>query len=160
MSETLPSLLDAQDLMPVPAPAPEPVSRRVRAWARARWERFWIPISQDPKRRKRWVLGARIGAAAGAMAIGVGAYFAFRPVPMPDYATDNLDDVLGYTLLTDEFNKLPIKKRLELIAALVGRLKDMSAGDSVLMASFAAGIAGAAREQMMENASRLAVDVW
>jgi hypothetical protein len=42
----------------------------------------------------------------------------------------------------------------------VSRLKNMSAGDSTMMAAFAAGIAGSARKQIEENASRLAIDMW
>jgi len=36
----------------------------------------------------------------------------------------------------------------------------MSGGDSAIMAAFAAGIAGSARKQIEENATRLAIDVW
>lgn len=160
MSQTLPSLLDAVDLATPVAPARPPLKDRLTAPIKKRWEKFWTPIAQDPKRKGRWVKGSRIAAGVLVAAMGVGAYFIFRPVPQPDYMTDGLDTVLDYTLLTDEFNKLPVKERLKLISELVERLKSMSSGDSVLMASFAAGIAGTAREQIMENASRLAVDVW
>lgn len=166
MSETtnkpgmMPSLLDE----PTPAPSPKPARAgllvRMRAKARARFDRWWSPIDADPARRKRWIVGARVALGALVVGLGVGAYFTFRPVPQPDYLDDPLDDVLGYTLLTDEFNKLPVDKRLALIGQLVQRFKSMNSQDSVLMASFAAGIAGAARDQLMENGSRLAVDTW
>lgn len=147
------------------APPPEATKRpgfvaRLKGSARARFDRWWSPIKTDPARRRRWVLGARVALGALVVGLGVGAYFVFRPVPQPDYLLDPLDDVLGYTLLTDEFNKLPVDKRLELIGQLVQRFRSMNSGDSVLMASFAAGIAGAARDQLMENGSRLAVDTW
>ena len=90
----------------------------------------------------------------------VGSYFAFRPVPKPDYMTAGLDDVFNFTLLTDEFNKLPIEERLALMGMLVKRLQSMSAGDSMLLAAFASGVGGAAREQIEKNASRLAIDAW
>jgi hypothetical protein len=92
---------------------------------------------------------------------GVGAFFYFRPVPQPDYATAPMDDVLNYTLLTDEFNNLPVDKRLELLKDLIDRLKTMSADDSSMMAAFAASIdTDKLRKQLEENASRLALDVW
>jgi hypothetical protein len=125
---------------------------RVRAWWRGRME--------DPSKRPGTIKALRIGAAALALAVGVGGYFALRPVPQPDYMSDPLDDVFNYTLLTDEFNRLPIEQRLELIGQLVARLRDMDGGDSMLMAGFAAGIAGAARKQIEENASKLAIDMW
>jgi hypothetical protein len=92
--------------------------------------------------------------------LSVGGYFAFRPRPIPDFANERLDLLFDYTMLSDEFNRLPVEKRLELMKILVDRLKNMSAGDSMLMGAFAAGIAGAAREQIERNASRLAIDVW
>lgn len=155
MSGPLPSLVDEVMFEPVrPARAP--------LWARARAAllRRWAPVAADPARKARLVLAARILGAVLLVGAGVGAYFVWRPVPKPDYLNDDLDSVLGYTLLTDEFNRLPVEERLRLIAQLVQRFKTLDTGDSVLMASFAAGIAGSAREQLMENASRLAVDSW
>lgn len=35
-----------------------------------------------------------------------------------------MDEVLNYTLLTDEFNNLPVDKRLELLKDLIDRLKN------------------------------------
>lgn len=88
------------------------------------------------------------------------AYFALRPTPQPDYATAPMDEVLGYTLLEDDFNLLPIDERLGLMKDLIERLKTMGSGDSVLMAQFAAMIEGDLREKMMKNASKLVLDVW
>jgi hypothetical protein len=102
----------------------------------------------------------RIGTAIAALALGVGLFLILRPAPQPDYLDDGLDDVLDFTLLQDEFNNLPIEERMKLMKQLIERFKSMDGGDSVLMASFAAGIAGSARQQMMENASRLAVDLF
>src|SRR5262249_44192972 len=83
-----------------------------------------------------------------------------RPVPQPDYANDPMDDEVNYTLLTDEFNRLPIDKRLELLADLIQRIKTMSSSDSALMAAFAASIdTDKLRTQLAENASRLALAV-
>lgn len=159
MTTPLPSLLDGEQA-PAPAAPRAALKSRLAAPFQVRWQKFWGPISQDPARKRRWVAGSRWAASVATLLLAIGAYFIFRPIPTPDYLNDDLDDILDYTLLTDEFNKLPVKDRLKLVGDLVNRLKGMSAGDSVLMASFASGIAGAARDQLMENASRLAVDVW
>ncbi len=89
----------------------------------------------------------------------VWAYLEFRTRPIPDYAEGEIEDVLDYTLLSEDFNRLPIDKRLALIKDLVARLKGMSAGDSELMASFAAGISGKAREQLQRNIEKMGVDL-
>jgi len=119
----------------------------VRVW----WMDRWSPA----KRRQ-----SRVIAGVLAAGLAVGAYFTFRPVPQPDYDTAAMNEVFNYTLLTDEFNNLPVEQRLALIGKLVNRLKNMGGSDSVLMASFAAGIGGAARDQLQQNGARLAVDVW
>jgi hypothetical protein len=124
------------------------------------WGRLVYVFAGTPARRdanrKRLLIGGPPAFAAAA----IGAWMVFRPVPQPDYKKARLDKVFSYTLLTDEFNRLSIEKRMELIGQLVARMKEMSTGDSVVMASFAAGIAGAARKQIEENASRLAIDLW
>ncbi|MBC7834762.1 MAG: hypothetical protein H7Y88_06635, partial [Phycisphaerales bacterium] len=105
----------------------------------------------------------RIVIAAAALLLlvgGLGGYFLLRPTPIPDFETAGMDDVFNYTLLEDDFNKLPIDRRLSLIGDLIKRLKSMTATDSAMMAAFAAGIRDKAREQLMENASKLAIDVW
>lgn len=92
---------------------------------------------------------------------GLGAFFLLRPVPQPDYALAPMDEVLDYTLLTEDFNKLPVDKRLDLIRQLIERLKTMSGDDSMMMAMFAAGIdTDKLREQLMRNAALVAIDVW
>lgn len=104
----------------------------------------------------------RVGAAALAVLVLVGGAFgalALIPRSIPDYAMDPMDEVMEFTLLTDDFNNLPIEKRLELIKDLVQRLKTMSGDDSSALALFAASIEREMRRQMEENAKRLAVDV-
>lgn len=112
-------------------------------------------LNTPARRRAAWT-----AAAVAAVAIAVTAWFVLRPVPKPDFERDRLDKVFSYTLLTDEFNRLPVEERLELIGTLVQRLRSMSGEDSMLLAAFAARIEGAAREQLTENASRLAIDLW
>lgn len=162
-SNQLPSLIDE-----VTAPPPAPTRKPRLALPKFTWVRrlgdkpkaWWRSRMNDPQKRPTMVRNLRIAAAVGVIGAGIGIYFAVRPVPQPDYLNGALDEVFNYTLLTDEFNKLPVEKRLELIGQLVQRLKSMDGEDSVLMAGFAAGIAGAARKQIEENASRLAIDMW
>lgn len=122
--------------------------------------RRWWDTQMSGGRRERTVRRLKIGAGVACLGAAIGLYFLLRPVPQPDYLDDPIDEVFNYTLLTDEFNNLPVEKRMQLIGELVKRLKSMSGNDSVLMAAFASGIAGAARDQIERNASRLAIDMW
>ena len=54
--------------------------------------------------------------------------------------------------------QLPVDQRQRLIGELVQRISDMNGSESGLLAAFAAGIYGQAREQLEENVSRLMVD--
>jgi hypothetical protein len=112
--------------------------------------------------RKLWARPrVRIASIAGLLlAIAIGAFLALRPTPQPDFALDDMDDVLNFTLLTDDFNALPIDKRLDLIKDLIARFNTMSGDDSSMMAMFAASIGGKLREQMERNATKLAMDMW
>lgn len=153
MSE-LPSLIE-ENASTLVAPAPkssrwttEALVARVKAW-----------FAHPEKGAKRRVWTQRIGGTLAVLAIGAGIYAAI-PRPQPDYMDDPLDELFDYTLLTDDFNNLSVEERMKLIGQLVQRLKGMSSEDSVLLAAFAGGVAGKAREQLMENASLLAIDVW
>lgn len=138
------------------------ITRRVQRAPDVRevFSNWWYRLAGTQSRKEALIKKVKIGGPVVLVAAGIAAYFVFRPVPQPDYDKDALNKVFNYTLLTDEFNKLPVEKRMELIGQLVKRLSNMSAGDSALMAAFAAGIAGAAREQIEKNASRLAIDLW
>jgi hypothetical protein len=120
-------------------------TRRGGAWLHA-----------TPTRKRNVLIACAIALVAGS----AGGYFALRPTPQPDYMTADLDAIFDFTLLSDEFNKLPIDERLKLMQQLVSRLKNMSSSDSMMLGAFAAGIAGAARDQLEENGSRLAIDAW
>lgn len=152
-------LLTPEDLKPS-APAPKPgllkqLDERLRARIDGWKTRNWT----EPPRRTRT---KRIGAVLliALLAGAGGAYWQWGMVHQPDFATDDLDDLLDFSLLTDDFNRLPIDQRLKLIEELVKRMKSSSAQDSALMAGFLAGIAGQAREQMMENSSKIAIDMF
>ncbi len=116
----------------------------------------WLNDASKPNRKRNMAMVSLAVLLGG----GTGAYFAFRATPQPDYMTADLDAIFDFTLLSDDFNKLPIEKRLQLMQQLVARLKNMSSGDSMMLGAFAAGIAGAARDQLEENGSRLAIDAW
>ena len=112
------------------------------------------------ERRRLWKRRVLYFGPPLLVAMAVGGWLVFGPPTKPDYKRDNLRRVFNYTLLTDQFNAMPVQERLELIGMLVERMKSMSSGDSAMMAAFAAGIAGAAREQLEKNAAKLAIDVW
>lgn len=157
-TENLGSLLSPQERLDLPSPG-----ARARRWARmspgealrAAGDRL-ARAAERPWVRRGLAAGLGLVLAGGAF----GAVVAMWPRAIPDFATGDIEDVLDYTLLSDDFNKLPIDKRLQLIKDLVARLKSMDAGDSEAMALFAAGITGKAREQLRTNAERLAVDLW
>ncbi len=123
------------------------ISGGCAAWSRSAWA--------HPTSRVLVCVSALMVATSGAL----GAWLALRPVPQPDYEKGGLDTLFRYTLLTDEFNRLPIEERIELIGQLVSRMQGMDGSDSVLLAAFAASITGEARDQLIENASRVMVDL-
>lgn len=151
-NQDLPSLID--DLGDI-APAAPPAGPKQGAL-----ERFIASQTSTPERAKRFkgVLGG-----AGGLALGGGLVYVallLMPVPKPDYETGDIQDVLGYTLLTSEFNDLPLEERIDLIGQVIKRMESMDAGEGTLMAAFAAGIMGEAREQLEENAAGIMIDVW
>jgi hypothetical protein len=153
----MPGLMD--DLVPIRGSSPRPKAT-FRVGMPRRVSRWWHDLNQDPKRRTR-VRNAVLAALALALVGGgIGAYFAFREKPQPDYLTSDIDDILDFTVLSDEFNNLPIAKRMELLGQLVQRLKALDSDDSEMLAAFAAGIKGDIRRQLEENISRLAIDAW
>ncbi|QKK06991.1 MAG: hypothetical protein HND58_01655 [Planctomycetota bacterium] len=124
--------------------------RAVEKGAVARFNAAWaVPWSRYA------IMG---GSSVAALALGLGIYLAIRPVPKPDYEQAEMGKIFNYTLLTEEFNRLPVEERIELISQLVDRVGDMDASESVMMAQFFAGIAGEAREQIERNAGKLLVD--
>lgn len=140
------SLLEGLDA----AIAPAPVVAKVRVRRPNPLKPVW-----DNKRARFALLAALVIGG------GLAAYFLLRPVPQPNYAAAPMDEVLNYTLLTEDFNRLPVNDRLDLIRQLIERLKTMSGDDSMMMAMFAAGIdTDKLREQLMRNAALVAIDVW
>jgi hypothetical protein len=148
-------LVGAEDIKP------SPVAARPSWWERKQneWKKRWDDMNGDPVRRGKFRRNAAIAAVVLLLA-GGGAYWKWGMVHQPDFAVDDLEDIFDYTLLTDDFNKLPLDQRLALLSELVKRLKSSSTEDSVMMAAFASGIAGAAREQLMKNSSQLGIDMW
>jgi hypothetical protein len=146
------SLLEGIDVPPAAAPAaprgPRPfVPEVLKSNAAVRWTR----------RHRRTAITLLALLLVGA---GVGLYMHFRFKAPPDYATAPIDDLLDYTLITDDFNKLPLEQRMELLRDLIKRFANSSGDESAMMAEWAALIRGDLRDQMMKNASKLAIDLW
>lgn len=112
------------------------------------------PVSK----RTAQVIGGAV-ALLGVLGGGAMAWSALRPINAPDALRDPMRDVLGFALLSDDFNKLPIEERLRLVMDLAKRLQGMSGSDSALLASFAAGIRGEARDRLERNVRTLGVDM-
>lgn len=146
-----PSLLDGLNDPPAGAPGAKPRRPKTIPWLRAHGR----SALRDP--RVRLMLGSSAGMLALAGAI-VGVATLVGP-SRPDYSSDRIDALFRYTLLTDEFNKLSVRERAELIGQLVQRVGSMGSSDSVLLAAFASTISGEAREQLLDNASKLFVDM-
>lgn len=129
--------------------SPGEIVARVRA-------AFSGPGDAERRRRKRLAIIAPIVL----IGLGGGAWWMWGPMSQPDFERGNMRRVLTFAMLTDEFNKLPVEERMKLLGQLVQRFQSMGSGDSALMAAFAAGVSGKAREQIEENASRLMIDLW
>ncbi len=140
------------------APGVSPL-RRLDAAIKARVAGWKAWANASTERRHRVVVGAWIACGIFVAGAGVGSYFVFRPTPKPDFDDGLLDNVLDYTLLSDDFNNLPLEERLDLLRQLIGRFKDMGDSESPIVAAFAAGISGEARKQLEKNASRLVLDL-
>lgn len=108
--------------------------------------------------------GVRRGMAVVLVILLVGGgtwgYAQARPVKVPRVLQDDLEDALNFMLISDEFNKLSLKERRDLLRDLLARMKGMDSQDSALMAAFAAGIMGPARAQLQKNAEKLIIDQW
>lgn len=134
-------------------------SERLRA-LRERLADFERTTIRDADNWRRWTRKGWPFATAALLVLAVGGYFLLRPTPVPDYENDRIDTLMNFTLLQSEFNRLPLERRLELVGILVQRLDGMSSSDSLMLAAFAGSIRGEARDQLEENASRLAIELW
>lgn len=132
--------------------------RPARQSIKSRWRAFVAVRTDTPEKAKKFKRHSIFAGSVALVAVGFGAYMLLRPYPMPDYEDDPLDDIFNYTLFQDEFNKLPVEDRVRLVGSLVKRVESMGGSDGTLLAAFAAGISGAAREQLEENASQLMLD--
>lgn len=135
------------------APTKPSARQRLRNLERSAAERFNAAWARPASRFA--IMGISSVAALG---LGLGLYLTLRPVPKPDYEQGGMGQIFNYTLLTEEFNRLPVEERIELVSQLFNRVKDMDASESVVMAQFFAGVAGEAREQLERNAGKLLVD--
>ena len=122
------------------------------------WAAFVATRTDTPERAKRFRRNSIITCSLALIAVAFGSYMLLRPYPMPDYDDDPLDDIFNYTLFQNEFNNLPVEERVRLVGSLIKRVESMGSSDGTLLAAFAAGISGSAREQLEENASKLMLD--
>lgn len=124
------------------------------------WDDVQRAVAGTPQQKQRLIRFTKFGLPPIVLVLAIGGYFAFRPVPQPDYMNADISQIFNFTFLTSEFNRLPVEERVELIGQLIQRMNSMSSGESVMLAAFAAGIAGKAREQVEENTARLMIDLW
>ncbi len=135
--------------------------RRVKIGAlRERIADFEANTLRDGENWRRWSKKYWPAAAQLLVILAASAYFVFRPTPVPDYENARIDTIMNFTLLQSEFNELPLERRLELVGMLIQRMESMNSSDSLMLAAFAGSIRGKAREQLEENASRLAIELW
>jgi len=114
-------------------------------------------LSRTSKKAGVWI-GSAI-AGLGILTGGAMAWEALRPIDEPEVFQDPFDDVLSFALLQKDFNRLPLQERLRLAKEIAERFRSLDSSGSALVAAFAAGIRGAAREQLEENMRTLFVDV-
>lgn len=146
--------------------APSPAKKAKRAKAergpkrtpRERWKAFVAAQTDTPARANRFKITSAASGTLALVAVGLGLYLALRPYPQPDYEDDPLDEIFDYTLFRNEFNNLPVEERVRLVGSLIGRVEKMGGSDGTLLAAFASGIAGSAREQLEENAAQMMLD--
>lgn len=131
----------------------------IGAW-RERLADFERHTLRDGDNWRRWSRKYWPFAAGLVVLLGVSGYFVLRPTPVPDYENARIDTIMNFTLLQSEFNELPLERRLELVGMLIQRMESMNSSDSLMLAAFAGSIRGKAREQLEENASRLAIELW
>ncbi len=136
----------------------EKKAREPKRSLRERWKAFVATQTNTPERARRFKIASLSTGTLALIAIGLGLYFTLRPYPMPDYEDDPLDEIFNYTLFQDEFNNLPLEDRVRLVGSLIQRVEKMGGSDGTLLAAFASGIAGSAREQLEENAAQLMLD--
>ncbi|GAB5497631.1 MAG: hypothetical protein Phyf2KO_27110 [Phycisphaerales bacterium] len=132
--------------------------REPRRSVQQRWKDFVAARTSTPEKAKKFKRNSIVVGSLAFLAAGFVAYMTLRPYPQPDYEDDPLDEIFNYTLFQNEFNRLPVEERVRLVGSLVKRVEDMGGSDGTLLAAFAAGISGAAREQLEENASQLMLD--
>jgi hypothetical protein len=114
----------------------------------------------DERRARRTRRIAVFGGPPAVIAVSLSMWLWLRPMPTPDYDSGRIDELMNFTMLRDEFNRLSVEERLRLLGQLRERLSGLKPSESVLLAAFAGGIMDQAREQLEENASRLAIDMW
>lgn len=115
--------------------------------------------------RRNSAHNGRVDLARGGIIAALGlaasvALAATRPAPVvyDSARPDPFGGALSSVIFENEFNRLPVEERLDLIRGLLEQMRSMDSGSSAMLAAFAAGIKNEAREQLETNARTLMVD--
>lgn len=112
-------------------------------------------VSLNRGRVLRW---AGFSAAAFALLLGVVWFFAWRTRRPPSIFDAPVDNIASF-FASPDFNALPPRERLELIAQFVQRFRSLEQSESAVLSAFLAGLTGRSREQLRENVRVLAKDL-
>lgn len=117
------------------------------------------PEQRRVRSEPRWALPLACALALTGWAVG-GAIAFPQMLPRAErIPEDPFSGDLAFAILDDDFNRLPVGERLDILLALADRLRSMSSGDSAALAAFAAGLTGAMRERIEENIRIFGVDM-
>ncbi len=107
---------------------------------------------------RQWASGAVALLSVLLVGAAVWWWMAVRVRKPPSIFDSPVDDTLGYLALKD-FSRLPVDQRVQFMLDFAKRFRGMQPGESAAAASFLAGLAGPAREQLRENVRDLMKDV-
>ena len=110
------------------------------------------------KNRGGLVSWAGLSAAAIALLLGAIWFVAWRPRKPPSIFDAPVDNIASF-FASPDFNALPPRERLELIAQFVQRFRSLEQSESAVLSAFLAGLTGKSREQLRENVRILAKDL-
>ncbi len=110
--------------------------------------------------QQKLVFRSMIGVGAVVCVLGAVLFVrAMTPTPPPDVWDDGLGDVAGF-LFDEDFNRLPPRERMRLITEFAARFNSGSQDDAALLAMFVADVTYDMRQQIEDNLTKLAVDMW
>ncbi len=93
-----------------------------------------------------------------ALLLSVVWFVAWRPRKPPSIFDAPVDNIASF-FASPDFNALPPRERLELIAQFVQRFRSLEQSESAVLSAFLAGLTGKSRDQLRENVRILAKDL-